>query len=53
MSEREFFLVEVDARFTFPPAINGRVRELIVHTMGQEVRIKRLSDAEAKSLAEP
>ena len=53
MSEREFFLVEVDARFTFAPEINGRVRELIVHTMVQEVRIKRLSDAEAKSLAEP
>jgi CubicO group peptidase (beta-lactamase class C family) len=53
MSEREFFLVEVDARFTFAPEVNGRVRELIVHTMGQEVRIKRLSDAEAKSLAEP
>ena len=53
MSAREFFVTEADVRITFAPEVDGKVPELFAHTMGREVRVPRLSVAEAKSLAEP
>jgi peroxiredoxin len=52
MSEREFFLTVVDARVTFPPDVEGRAPELIIHQNGHEAHAKRLSDAESQSIAE-
>ena len=53
MSAREFFVTEADVRITFAPEVDGKVPELIAHTMGREVRVPRLSVAKAKALAEP
>jgi peroxiredoxin len=52
-SEREYFLTVVDARVTFSPDVDGHPPELTINQNGHEVRLKRLSDAEAKALAQP
>jgi CubicO group peptidase (beta-lactamase class C family) len=51
-SDREFFLIAVDAQLTFEAGTDGRATQVTLHQNGSDYQAPRLSDIEAKQIAD-
>jgi hypothetical protein len=51
-SDHEFFLKEVDALLTFETGADGKAMQVILHQNGADYAESRLTDSEAKRIAE-